>query len=291
MTSAALPLPRQATPVQLAAALATALAFVVLFAEPMAGTARLWWSDPEAGHGLLLAPLAAWLAWRAGVRPGARGARGTALAMLVLAVVLRWAAALAAEAFVARASMFLALAGFVVWLWGVRQLLHWWLPVTLLALSVPLPEILLGALALPLQFQASELGAALLQSREIPVQLDGNVIRLPGHDLFVTEACSGLRSLTALLALGVLLGGLLLRHPVTRVAIVLLSIPVAVLVNGVRVFITGYLVAVVDPKLADGFTHMTEGWLLFIVAFALLGVMTWIAVWAERRLLGSPADA
>ena len=43
------------------------------------------------------------------------------------------------------------------------------------------------------------MGAALLEMRNVPVLLTGNVIRLPGQELFVTEACSGLRSLTALI--------------------------------------------------------------------------------------------
>jgi len=145
--------------------------------------------------------------------------------------------------------------------------------------------VVLGSIALPLQLKASSLGAALLSWRGLPVHLDGNVIRLPGHDLFVTEACSGLRSLTALLSIGVLLGGVLLRHPVSRIAIIALAIPVAIVVNGVRVFITGFLVAFVDPSLADGFTHITEGWLLFLVAFAILAVITLGVVRIERRVL------
>jgi exosortase len=182
--------------------------------------------------------------------------------------------------------MFLALGGVVIYAWGFRQILWWWLPTLLLALSVPLPEIVLSSLALPLQLQASKMGAALLAARDVPVQLAGNVIRLPGHDLFVTEACSGLRSLTALLSLGVLLGGMALRHPVSRVAIVAISIPVAVVINGIRVFLTGFLVAFVNPDLAEGFTHLTEGWLLFIVAFAILGLITWAARAIEHRVLG-----
>jgi exosortase len=276
--------------VSLAALLSTALTFLLLFAEPLSGTLRAWWSDPEAGHGLLLAPLAIALAWKRGKVPGAHGSWTFGAAMLVLAIALRYVAALAAEAFVGRASMFLALAGLVVWAWGFRQLLHWWLPVTLLALSVPLPDMVLGALALPLQFKASQLGASLLAMRGIPVHLSGNVIRLPGHDLFVTEACSGLRSLTALLSLGVLLGGILLRTPVARIVIVALSIPVAVLVNGVRVFFTGFLVSFVDPALGEGFSHMTEGWLLFLVAFAILGLFAWVALKLEDRWSASTTN-
>lgn len=91
--------------------------------------------------------------------------------------------------------------------WGFRQILHWWLPLALLFLSVPLPETMIGVLSHPLQLRASALGAELLAWREVPVLLTGNVIDLPGHSLFVTEAYSGLRSLTALIALAVLIAG------------------------------------------------------------------------------------
>jgi len=58
--------------VHLAALVITAVTFVWLFAQPMRSLARDWWTNPEAGHGLLLAPLAVWLAWRAGVRKDRR---------------------------------------------------------------------------------------------------------------------------------------------------------------------------------------------------------------------------
>ena len=279
--------PERASLLPLAAALT---AFLVLFGPVLSNTAVTWWNDPDSGHGLLLFPLSIWLAYRAGPVPGARPQPWLGNAAILVAIVFRYASALAAEPFSGRLAMLLAAAGLVTWGWGLRQLLHWWLPVLLVGLSMPLPEIVLGSLALPLQFQASKLGAALLATRGIPVHLDGNVIRLPGHDLFVTEACSGLRSLTALLSLGVLLGGLLLRTPAARVAIVLLTIPVAVVINGIRVFGTGFLVAFVDPKLAEGFSHITEGWLLFLVAFAILAGMAWVIVGMERRFLRGTAE-
>src|SRR5215207_2323677 len=116
-----------------------------------------------------------------------------------------------------RASIVMALAGLTVYNFGARQLLHWWLPFTLATLAIPLPELITQTLALPLQFKASEMGAALLDMRNVPVRLTGNVIRLPGQELFVTEACSGLRSLTALLSTAILAGALLLRTPALRV--------------------------------------------------------------------------
>lgn len=278
--------PALALPVAVAAA-----AFALLFAKPAQLMVHDWWTNPEAGHGLLLAPLAIWLAWRRGLRTERGPQVVWGVLLLTSAVLLRYLSGLAAEVFTMRVSMLMALAALVVFLWGWRQLLHWWLPVALLFLSIPWPALITNTLALPLQFQASRMGAALLRSRDIPVLLSGNVINLPGHQLFVTEACSGLRSLTALLSLGLLVGGLWLRTPVARIVLLLLAIPVAIVINAIRVFFTGFLVYFVDPKLGEGFMHMTEGWLLFIVAFGLLALIAWAARGIERRLGKEPLDA
>lgn len=269
-----------------AAASAAAVAFVVLFWNAFTTLGRDWWNDPDAGHGLLLAPAALYLAWKAGIVADRRPRPILGSAILVAAVALRFFAGLAAELFTLRASMLAAILGIVVFYVGVRQVVRWWLPFVLVALSVPLPSVVLGTLALPLQLQASEMGAALLQWRDVPVMLAGNVIHLPGQSLFVTEACSGLRSLTALLALGFLMGGLWLRHPVARLAVVALAIPIAVLLNGVRVFLTGFLVYFVNPELGDGFMHYTEGWMIFLFAFVMLGALTFLLVRMESFASG-----
>ena len=276
-------------PRDVAPLLVAAVAFLILFANPLRLLAIDWWTDPDAGHGLLLAPLALWLAWRSGLVAERRPQRLLGSLLLGGSVVLRYLAGLAAEMFTMRLSAVGALVGILLFVYGWRQLLRWWLPIVLITLSIPLPAIITNTIALPLQFKASQLGASLLDARHVPVRLSGNVIMLPGgHRLFVTEACSGLRSLTALLSLGVLIGGLWLKYPVTRVILLALAIPVAVLINGVRVFLTGFLVFFVSPALGEGFMHVTEGWLMFIVAFGLLGMLAWVAgrleaMYAERR--------
>ena len=262
--------------------LATTLAFALLFYQPFISLANDWWNSPEAGHGLLLAPVAVWMAWKAGIRPEAKGNAALGMAVLLLAVIVRFAAGLAAELFTMRASIVMALVGITIISFGARQVLHWWLPFVLGSLSIPLPELVTQALALPLQFKASQMGAALLEMRDVPVRLTGNVIRLPGHELFVTEACSGLRSLTALISLAVLMGALVLRLPVMRILLILIAIPIAVAINGIRVFLTGFLVYFVDPAMGQGFMHTTEGWLLFLVSLSAMGVVVWVSVHLEN---------
>lgn len=259
-----------------------ALAFALLFWDPMRTLARDWWSDPEAGHGLLLGPLALFLAWKKGLGEDRRSQPLLGAAILLGAVVLRYLSGAAAELFTMRMSLMFALFGLVVYAWGFGQLRRWWLSAALLVLAVPLPAVILTTLAFPLQLQASEIGAALLEARYVPVFLAGNVIHLPGgHSLFVTEACSGLRSLTALVSLGVLIGGLWLGSPFTRILLLALTVPVAILINGFRVFLTGFLVFHVSPELGEGFMHMSEGWAMFVIAFLVLGGMAWVLVQLE----------
>ena len=59
---------------------------------------------------------------------------------------------------------------------------------------------------------------------------------------------------------------------------------VAVALNGIRVFLTGFLVYFVSPKLGEGFMHVTEGWLIFVVAFGILGLFAWLISLAEQQI-------
>ena len=258
----------------------------MLFWSPLVTLGRDWWSDPEAGHGLLLGPLAVILAWRRGIAPLARPQPVAGVLLLAAAVLLRYASGLAAELMTMRLALLGAVGALIVYRWGFRQLLHWWLPAGLLLLSVPLPAVVLGSLALPLQLKASQWGASLLEWRQVPVVLSGNVIHIPGQSLFVTEACSGLRSLTALLGLGLLIGGLWLKTVWGRTVMLATAIPVAMAVNGVRIFLTGFLVYFVDPSLGEGLMHYTEGWGLFVAAFAILCGVAALVAMLERTLAG-----
>lgn len=270
------------TPVALASYALTAIMFVLLFAKPAQLLGDAWWNDPNNGHGLLLAPLSLWFAYKSGIRADAKPQRVLGILIILAAVLFRYAADLAAELFVMRGSMIMALAGLTVFYAGFRQLLHWWLPFTLVSLCVPIPEVVLNSVALPLQFTASKLGASLLRWRHIPVLLEGNVIRIPGQSLFVAEACSGLRSLTALISLGVLLGAMFLQKWPNRLLLVALTIPIAILINGFRVFLTGFLVLFVSPEMGKGFMHTSEGMLMFGGAFVVTALVTWALGGAER---------
>ena len=262
-----------------------AASFSLLFARPFETLVRDWWTLPDAGHGILLAPIAIGLAWKAGIHPAAARNVLFGATILIAAVLLRGASSLAAELFTMRLSMIGGLLGLTVYFGGVRQAVRWRLPFILLVLAIPLPQLITQAITLPLQFQASELGAYLLSARGVPVLLTGNVIRIPGHELFVTEACSGLRSLSALMSVAILAGAFFLRTAVARIGLLLVAVPIAIAINGVRVFLTGFLVHFASPSLGTGFMHATEGWLLFLISLSALAGAAAIAAVGERALI------
>jgi exosortase len=268
-------------------ALLAGLAFVVLFIGPFMSLASQWWTDPDSGHGLLLFPVALWLAWREGIDPDSRPDVRWGTTLLVVAILTRALGSVAAELFTQRFAIWIAAVGLVVFHHGWSQVRRWWLPAILLPLSIPLPALLTDLLASPLQYKASQLATALIHWRQIPVRTTGNVINLPNATLFVAEACSGLRSLTALLSLGVLIGGMYLRTVPSRILLVLLAVPVAVVVNAVRIFLTAFLVYFVDPSLAQGAMHRNEGWAMFMVAFVILGAVAAAVRFVEGGILRS----
>lgn len=269
------------------------VAFALLYAKPMQLLVRDWtdFSNPDSGTGLLLAPLALWFAWQKGLPEERVPARALGALALVGAAVVRYVSELAAELFTMRLSMIMAAAGIVLWFWGWRALLRLWLPFVLLVLAIPLPELILAKVTAPLQFVASRIGATLIEWRGIPVRLNGNIIQVPGQELFVAEACSGLRSLTALVNLGVLLGAMLLTKGWARVLLLLLAVPLAILINGFRIFLTAFLVVFISPEAGQGFMHTTEGWLMFVIAFASLGAVASVLLWLEGRVGGQRSAA
>jgi exosortase/archaeosortase family protein len=71
---------------------------------------------------------------------------------------------------------------------------------------------------------------------------------------------------------------------VSRIVLVALVVPVAVLLNGVRIFLTAFLIHFVDPSLGTGLAHEREGMLMFAAAFAILGGCTAVVRLVERKV-------
>jgi exosortase len=161
-------------------------------------------------------------------------------------------------------------------------------PLSFLLLMVPLPQSLVNVVAFPLQLIAAEWAVSILHMIGIPVLLEGNIIHLAGGDLFVAEACSGLRSLMALLTLGVVFAHFFRRESLfQQIVLVASTIPIAIMVNALRVALTGVLAHEYGQTTATGFIHEFQGLITFSIAFFLLLAESKFL----RRFIRQPDDA
>ena len=126
------------------------------------------------------------------------------LVFLVLGLFLSLLGQLSLSIFVQRFSFLLVLVGviFIFGGWSLFKQLSF--PLLLLALMIPGPEAIMKKLTFPLQLISSSLAALFLQMLGIPVLRQGNVIDLGVRQLQVVQACSGLRYILSLMALGII---------------------------------------------------------------------------------------
>ncbi len=261
--------------VALAAAVLAAAAAVAVYGPVVTGLAERWWSDPDYSHGLICAPLALVFAARRrrAVLAFPRAPWTSGVLIVALGVLLLAIGRLGAEQFLTRISLPVFLAGAVVFLLGWQQLRVLLLPLVLLSVAIPLPAIVVTQITVPLQFVASAAAERLLNAAIVPVLRDGNVLVLPNATLQVAEACSGVRSMAALLALSILLAHGTTTSPWARVLIVLAAIPAAVVVNALRVALTATATYWYGSRATQGVAHEAVGLLMFAIAFAIVG--TW----------------
>src|SRR5262249_11729997 len=231
-----------------------------------------WGASQDYSHGFLIAPLSAYFIWerrkklaRTPIEPSWYGLIPLALGALALAI-----GRLGVEQMSMRTAFVLTLIGLHMLLLGLPMSRVLAFPLCFLFLMVPLPQSLVNVIAFPLQLIAADLAVNTLHFFGLPVLREGNILHLPATRLFVAEACSGLRSLTALGTLGVVFAYFFRKSWLERIVLVASTIPIAVLVNASRVALTGVLTYKWGPDMAAGTIHQTEGFLTFGTAFALL---------------------
>ncbi len=237
-----------------------------------------WGAVDDYSHGFLVVPLALYFAWerrhglqRAVVRPSWWGLVPLALGSLALLI-----GRLGVELTAMRVSFVLTLIGLQVLLLGREVCRILAFPMFFLFFMVPLPQSFVNVVAFPLQLIAADFAVETLHLLHIPALREGNIIHLVDTQLFVAEACAGLRSLMALGTLAVVFAYFFRKNPMEQVIIVASAIPIAILVNAFRVALTGFLAHRMGSAAAHGLIHETEGLFTFGLAFGLLLVEAWL---------------
>jgi exosortase len=237
----------------------------------------LWSGQADYSHGFLVVPLAAVLLWlRRDKRPAvarpavAWGLLGLAISLLVRIVGLRYS--------------FDSLDGYSLIIWssgavllvGGWSYLRWALPSLLfLWFMVPLPFQLERLLSVPLQRVATAMSCFFLQCVGQPAFAEGTTILLGPHQLFVEQACSGLRMFMGTLALAFAYL-IATRRELWEQALLLGSvIPIALLANSLRIVATGLMYQYLGDHVAQKFSHDLAGIFMIPLAAAMFAGVLW----------------
>ena len=230
------------------------------------------WSKESGAHGPIVLVTGGWLLWRALRGEPAHPGNVWLTAGLLLA-------ALPIYVF-GRAYDFISLEvagvyGVAVALlharFGCRVLVKNWFPLLYLGFLVPPPMWLMDHLTSPLKVFVSAVTTMGLQAIGIPVFREGVTLMIGQYQLLVEDACSGMNSITGLVAIS-LFYIYLLRNASWRYSLFLvcLVIPIAIVANIIRVATLVLLTYFFGDAVAQSFLHMAAGVLLFTSALLLV---------------------
>jgi exosortase len=230
-----------------------------------------WNVDPDMGHGFFVPVIAGYIAWQKyqSMEDLAPSPNWWGLVIMLWAGLQLYIGTLGAELFLARTSFVISIAGAILLLGGTRYLKIFGFPVFLLFFMIPIPAIIYNQLTFPLQLVASRFGETTIDLLQIPVIREGNVLILPQQTLNVVEACSGIRSLLTLTFLSLVYGYFFEKRSWVRIVLFFSTIPIAIAANGGRVAFTG-VISQFNPDLAEGWFHEAQGWVIFMIALAIL---------------------
>jgi exosortase D (VPLPA-CTERM-specific) len=167
-------------------------------------------------------------------------------------------------------SFVVVLAGLVILVGGLTLARLLAFPLFLLVFMIPYEGFLVREVTLPLQLISSKLAAGMLRTFGYTVFRHGNVLDLGTKQLNVVAACSGLRYVIDLMALGVIFCYFFQRR-FWKVAIILASlIPFAIFANAARIACIG-----IFPILEKGLWHSSIGLGIFLLGFDYLKLINW----------------
>ncbi|OPY70268.1 MAG: Transmembrane exosortase (Exosortase_EpsH) [Syntrophorhabdaceae bacterium PtaU1.Bin034] len=254
-------------------------ALLVLFCAaywvPLKAMVNIWWTNEDYSYGFLIPFGSAYLAWerRRTLDEVTLRTDWRFFAPLAFFVLLSLYGILGSSGNISMPAVPVILFLLVGFCCGRDVLKRLAFPIAFLVFMVPVPGIIERSLGIFLKSISTRLGGALIDAMGVPVFVTGNIIDLGVTQLQVVDACSGMRYLSVLLALGVMYSYLFEHALWKRLFCAVATIPIAMMVNGLRIGATGVLAQEYGPQVAEGFFHGFSAWVMFIIAFAFLFII------------------
>ncbi len=248
-------------------------ALFALFAADWAAMAAHWWDTSTYNHILLVPFILGWLVWQRAPQL----AKLTPQAwwpglLLVAAALFGWLLGdISGTATASHLGAVMAMQAAVITLLGPRVAWALLFPLAFGLFLVPLGEELVPAL----QMITAHITIALTHASGIPALIEGVFIDTPAGLFEVAEACSGVKFLVAMVALGTLVSHVCFASWTRRAVFMAVAVILPILANGVRAWGTIYIAQSQGIAFAAGFDHIFYGWIFFALVMAALLAMGW----------------
>jgi len=153
-------------------------------------------------------------------------------------------------------------------------------PLFFLIFMVPIPVFLMDRIIHVLLIGSAAATDLLFKITGTPYIREGFTFHLPGISIEIANVCSGIRSSLALFITMVIAGHLFLQTGWKKVVLILAVFPITMFKNGIRIVTISLLATYVDERfLTQSWIHHSGGFLFFIPALVLLGLILW---WLKR---------
>jgi exosortase A len=230
--------------------------------------ANTWLTDTTFSHGLLIIPLAVYLAWtkRAELARLPFSPSWVGVVLLVGALSVWLFGRLVHLRVLEHIGLVGALISFVPLVLGTAASRALMFPLGFVCFALPLGKELVP----PLMEITADLSVFFLRITGVPVYREGMLLHIPAGTYEVARACSGIKFLTAAVALGAFYAYLNYRSMRKRLIFVGAAIVVAILSNGLRAYLLVLIGHLTDMTFRHDRWHIVLGYVVFGVALLLL---------------------
>lgn len=250
------------------------VSFLIFYRNALQGLVEIWSTNDDFSYGFLVPAISAWLIWEKKERIAGLPMQVNwwGLVFFLGFTLFSLYGILGSSPSAVRPSIPLALFSLVLFCYGSRVAKALVFPIGFLFFMLPLPTLVQTKITVPLKLISTKLGVLMIRLSDIPVYAEGNIIDLGVSRLQVVDACSGLRYVMPLLALGLLVGYLSEAKMWKKILVALITLPISIFSNGFRIGITGIITHFFGTEAAEGFFHDFEGWIIFMFSFFLFSL-------------------
>jgi exosortase len=255
----------------------------LLFSSTFAWLVYNWMNNSYYSHGFLVPLISGFFLWRRrdAFRRDIRKPNTWGLVPMTLGVVAFLIAQVWQAYYLSAFALVVLLSGLALYFLGNKATRRIAFPLAFLVFSIPLPFI--NRLSPALESFTATTSTSAVRLFGIPASNLGSQIELQNSSFVVGAACSGLNSVVALATLVVIFVYILEGSPRAKIVLLALAIPIAVLANIFRVSSLLVIAHTFGAEAGMRYFHDYSSPVLFLVAFALLIVVSRFVGCSEIR--------